>query len=183
MEPQSTLGNSSNEQERLRAVALWAAVYAEETLTVFEGHHPSDMRPREAVEAGREFGMGKKRDNTLRMAGFAAMKAGKDIDQASKYAVRAAVLTAAVAYTHTDLQTGQQGVRQARHILGPIAYAALALETAANNDTTIGDDLLQRAVKNAPAEVGILLRHMPPQPQKATRLDTLFFELDSALRQ
>jgi hypothetical protein len=176
-----TLGNSSEEPALLRPVARWAASYAEEALSVFESRHPDDARPREAIEAGREFGNGKKRDKNLRMLAFAAMKSKKDVDEPSKHAVQAAILTAAVAYTHTDLQTGLQGVRQARHVLGPIVYAALALETAANKPE-LGDDLLQRAVKTAPPEVGHILEHMPSQPNKEARVESLFFVLDSALR-
>lgn len=176
-----TLGNSSEEQTLLRPIALWAARYAEEALAVFEDRHPDDARPREAIEAGREFGNGKRRDKNLRMLAFAAMKSSKDVDEPSKHAVQAAVLTASVAYMHTDLQTGLQGVRQARHILGPIVHAALALETAANKPK-LGDDLLQRAVTTAPPEVGRVLKHMPSQPKKDGRLDILFFSLDSALR-
>lgn len=176
-----TLGSSSEEQASLRPIALWAAKYAQEALAVFESRHPSDARPRKAVEAGREFGKGKKRDKNLRMLAFAAVKSKKDVDDPSKHGVQAAILTAAVAYTHTDLQAGLQGVRQARHILGPVVYAALAVETAAK-DTAIGDALLQRAIQDAPPEVGQILAHMPPQPQKAARVDTLFSALDSALR-
>ncbi len=175
------LGSSSEEQTLLRPIALWAARFAEEALAVFEIRHPGDVRPREAMEAGREFGNGKKRDKNLRMLAFAAMKSRKDVDEPSKHAVQAAILTASVAYTHTDLQAGLQGIRQARHILGPIVYAALALETAVNNPI-LGNDLLQRAVKSAPPEVGRILAHMPPQPHKEARAETLFFELDSALR-
>jgi hypothetical protein len=173
--------NSSEEQNLLRPIATWAARFAEEALDVFENHHPDDARPREAIEAGRAFGGGEKRDKNLRMLAFAAMKSGKDTDEPSKFAAQAAMLTAAVAYTHTDLQTGLQGVRQARHILGPVVYAALAVETAANQPA-LGDGLLQRAVKVAPYEVRHILNHMPPQPKKEKRLDALFFDLDSALR-
>jgi hypothetical protein len=176
-----TLGNSTEEQALLRPIALWAAKYAEEALLVFESRHPGDARPRQAIKAGREFGNGKKRDKNLRMLAFAAMKSRKDVDNPSKHAVQAAILTAAVAYTHTDLQTGLQGVRQAQHILGPIVYAALAIETTANQ-TALGDDLLQRAVADAPEEVGHILAHMPPQPVKVGRIDMLFSTLDSALR-
>lgn len=176
-----TLGNSSEEQALLRPIALWAAKYAQEALSVFESRHPDDACPREAIEAGREFGNGKKRDKSLRMCAFAAMKSRKGADDPSKHAVQAAILTASVAYTHTDLQTGLQGVRQARHILGPIVYAALAVEAAAN-DTAIGDNLLQRAIQDAPPQVGHILAHMPPQPQKQSRVDVLFATLASALR-
>jgi hypothetical protein len=176
-----TLGNSSEEQALLRPIALWATYFAEEALVVFENRHPDDMRPRGAIEASREFGNGKKRDKNLRMLAFAAMKSRKDVDEPSKHAVQAAVLTASVAYMHTDLQTGLQGVRQARHILGPIVYAALALETAASK-LGLGDDLLRRAIATAPPEVSRVLKHMPAQPKKDGRLEILFFNLDSALR-
>lgn len=175
------LGNSSEEQALLRPIALWAAAYAEEALQVFESRHPADTRPREAIAAGREFGNGKKRDKNLRMIAFAAMKSKKGVDEPSQYAAQAAVLTAAVAYTHTDLQTGLQGVRQAQHILGPVVYAALALETAANN-TSASDDLLRRAASDAPPEVGRVLAHMPLQPAKDGRINVLFTALDTAVR-
>lgn len=176
------LGNSAQEQERLRAVALWAADCAEQALSVFEGHSPADARPRQAIEGARKFGQGKKRDKSLRMLAFAALKGGKDADQPSKYAAQAATLAAAVAYMHTDLQTGQPGVRQARHVLGPAVYAALALETAASGDSHVGDNAIRQAVESAPPVVRYLLQHMPPQPKGDSRLGTLFFDLDSALR-
>jgi hypothetical protein len=176
------LGNSTDEQGLLRAVALWAADCAERALPLFERHHPTDTRPREAIEGGRAFGQGKKRDKRLRIVALAAFRAGKDVDEPSKYAARAASLTAAVAYTHTDLQTGLPGVRQARHVLGPAVYAALALETAAGGDPTVGDEAVRRAIASAPAEVRSLLKHMPPQPRENDRLGVLFFDVDAALR-
>lgn len=163
-------------------MALWAADCAELALPIFEGQHPTDTRPRQAIEGGREFGRGKKRDKTLRIVAMSALKAGIEVDEPSKYAARAATLAASVAYTHTDLQTGLQGVRQARHVLGPAIYAALALETEAGGDPKVGDDVIHRAIENAPAEVRFLLQHMPPQPKENGRLGVLFSDLDSALR-
>lgn len=46
----------------------------------------------------------------------------------------------------------------------------------------IGDDVVQRAIESAPAEVRYLLQHMPPQPKENGRLGVLFSDLDSALR-
>jgi hypothetical protein len=66
-----------------------------------------------------------------------ASKASKEVDQPAKYAARAATLTASVAYTLMDLQTSTQGVRQARHVLGPAVYAALAIETEAGGDPNL----------------------------------------------
>src|SRR3954465_11422419 len=168
------LGNSTQEQELLRAVALWAADCAELALPIFESRHPTDACPRQAIEASKEFGRGKKRDKALRIVALAALKAGKEVDEPSKYAARAAMLAASVAYTHTDLQTGLPGIRQARHILGPAVYAALALETAAGGDRKVGDDVVRRAIDSAPNEVRYLLEHMPPQPKENGRLGVLF---------
>src|SRR4051794_6402913 len=117
------LGNSTQEQELLRVVALWAADCAELALPIFESRHPNDTRPRQAIEASREFGRGKRRDKALRIVALGAFKAGKKVDVPSKYAARAATLAASIAYTHTDLQTGLPGIRQARHILGPAVCA------------------------------------------------------------
>lgn len=181
METPKELGNSTEEQALLRAVALWAVGYAEQALAIFESRHPDDTRPRQAIEAAREYGQGKKRDKNLRVVALASFKAAKDIDEASKYAARAATLSASVAYAHTDLQIGLQGVRQARHILGPIVYAAFALE-AVNDNRTIGEDFIGQAVQTAPPEAKQILRHMPPQPKKSGRIEELFFELDSILR-
>lgn len=176
------LGNSTQEQELLRAVALWAADCAEQALPIFESHHPTDTRPREAIEGGREFGRGKKRNKNLRILALAALKAGKKADEPSKYAARAATLAASVAYTHTDLQTGLPGVRQARHVLGPAVYAALALETDTGGEPNVGNDVIHRAIESAPPEVRYLLKHMPPQPKENSRLSVLFSDLDLALR-
>jgi len=180
------LGNSTQEQELLRAVALWAADCAELGLSIFESRHPTDPRPRQAIEAGRDFGHGKKRDRALRIVAMSALKAGKDaegvVDEPSKYAARAATLAASVAYTHTDLQTGLPGIRQARHLLGPAVYVALALETATDGDPKVGDAVVRRAIDSAPTEVRYLLKHMPPQPKENSRLGVLFSDLDSALR-
>ena len=176
------IGTSTQEQALLRVVALWATDCAELALPIFESRHPTDTRPRQAIEAAREFGRGKKRDKALRIVALAALKAGKEGDQPSKYAARAATLAASVAYTHTDLQTGLPGIRQARHLLGLAVYAALALETAAGGDRKVGDDVVRRALESAPIEVLYLLQHMPPQPKENGRLGILFSDLNSALR-
>lgn len=181
MEALNKLGSSAEEQALLRAVALWAVHYAEEALAIFERHHPKDTHPRQAIEAARAYGHGKKRDKNLRLVALASFKAARDIDEASKYAARAATLSASVAYTHTDLQTGLQGIRQARHILGPIVYAALALEIADNN-TSIGNNFIRRAGQAAPSEAKQVLKYMPLQPKKSGRIEELFFELDSLVR-
>lgn len=178
----SKLKSSTEEQGLLRAAALWAADYAEQALPLYESRHPTDPRPRAAIAAGRAFGQGKKRDKNLRISALAAFKAARGMDEPSNYAARAASLTAAVAYTHTDLQGGRQGIRQARHVLGPAVYAALALVAAAGGEPKFGDDIIRQASESAPSEVRDVLTHMPPQPNEEDRLGAPFHELDSALR-
>jgi hypothetical protein len=171
----STLTDSTKDQALLRPAGLWAANYAEQVLPIFENAHPNELLPRKAVEAAREFGNGKKRDNNLRSISMAAFKLGKTTEEPSKYVTRAACAAAAVAYTHTDLATGIQGTRQARHILGPVVYAALAL----GKD---GESLIDNAIANAPSEVRSILRQMPPQPIGKKREGILFARLDAGLR-
>jgi len=73
-------------------------------------------------------------------------------------------------------------VRQARHILGPAAYAALAVEIH-HADSPRGDEGVRWDVERAPREVCELLLKMPRQPQGQTRLDQLLLALDTELRQ
>ncbi len=168
-----SLRNSADDQGLLRAAAVWAADCAEQALCVFERRYPADMRPRDAIDGGREFGRGRKRDKTLRTLAWAAHSASKDAEEPSaKYAARAAMLTAAVAYTHTDLHTGLPGVRQARHVLGPAVYAAMA----------VGDEAIRDAARSATPEVCRLITCMPPQPAGNSRLSELYAALDAALR-
>lgn len=182
-ESSDQLGNSTEEQALLRKVALWAADCAEQALPVFEEQYPNDNRPRAAIEASREFGLGKKRDKNLRVLAMAAFKIAKDVDEPSKHVLHAASLAASVAYTHTDLQSGMQGIRQARHLLGPTVHAALALELAGGGDSRIGNNIIYSAAESAPSAVRQLLIRMPPQPEKSdNRLEILYHELDTQLR-
>lgn len=175
------LRNSTEDQHLLRAAALWAADYAEQALPVFESRFPYDARPREAIGAGRAYGLGKQRDRTLRVRALAAFRIGKDVDEPSKYVTKAAASVAAIAYTHTDLHSGEQGVRQARHVLGPVVYAALALEMV-SDWPDFGDSIIHSAIASAPPETRTIVRNMPPQPSKKGRIDVLFASLDVGLR-
>jgi len=179
----STIGNSSKSERFLRPAALWAADCAVVALAVFEDWEPHDNRPRQAIMGAREFGHTGGRDKALRKLAWAAHAAAKGSDQRSaKYAARSAMLAAAVAYTHTDLNVGSRGIRQARHLLGPAVYAALACELDAEDPAGVADTILQTAADTAPQEVGILLHHYPPQPLGTTRLGQLFRDLDTNLR-
>jgi len=176
------LKDSTEEQILLRSAALWAVDFVEQALPIFEDRNPGNTRPREAIQAGREYAEGKKRDKNLRVVALASFKVGKEVDEPSKHVTQAATAIAAIAYTHTDLQTGVQGVRQARHILGPVVHSALALEMAAGGKSEIGNEVVSCAIKSAPLDVRYILKHMPPQPRGSNRLSILFFDLDSGLR-
>ena len=171
----NTLRNSTEDQALLRPVVVWAANYVEQALPIFEGVHPNEPLLRQAVEAAREFGKGKKRDSNLRSIAMAAFKLGKATEGSSKYVTRAACAVAAIAYTHTDLATDIQGIRQARHVLGPVVYSALALSDKSDN-------LIDDAIASAPPEVHFILRQMPPQPPSEKREGMLFARLDAGLR-
>ena len=110
--------------ESLRAIGSWAADCAERALPVYETHAGSDSRPRAAIEGIRVFAAGGKRTAQLRTLALAAMTAAREsVDPAAAAAARAAGLAASSAYTHPLAD-----VQQTKHIVGPAAYAALALE-------------------------------------------------------
>ncbi len=166
---------SADHQPALRQISLWAAQYAARALPIFELQIPDDSRPRDAIAASQTFANGAARDKALRAAAWAAHKAAAMAGPVSaKHAARAAMLTAAIAYTHTDLTTGTQGISQAQYLLGPIVYTALAIGAA--------DDLFAEAAETAPHELIDLLQQFPPQPGGRTTLKLLYQKLDTALR-
>jgi hypothetical protein len=177
------LGSSAIAERMLRSAALWASDCAGMALAVFEDKERGDNRPRDAINGAREFGFGGRRDKALRTLAWAAHAAAKECGQQSaKYAARSAMLAAAVAYTHTDISLGRQGVRQGRHLLGPAVYAALACEIASAKRDGFAEKILQSSAKTAPRDISILLDHFPPQPTGTTRLSQLFHDLDTMLR-
>jgi hypothetical protein len=164
--------------EELRVIGLWTADCAERALPLFEANAPADTRPREAIEGIRDFARGGKRTAKLRTFALAALAAAREVDDpAATAAARAAGLAASSAYTH-PLAT----LDNAKHILGPAVYAALACELAAEGDPPTGEAELRWAVGHAPLEVREVMRKMPPRTPDRSRLDALYFKLDSALR-
>ena len=121
--------------ECLRALGSWAADCAERALPVYENCVNSDSRPRTAIEGIRVFAGGGKRTAQLRSLAMSAFSAAREADDpAAAAAARAAGLAASSAYTHPLAD-----VQQTKHILGPAAYAALALEFNQGGDPSIGD--------------------------------------------
>jgi rifampin ADP-ribosylating transferase len=164
--------------ESLRAIGGWAADCAERALPVYESHAGSDSRPRAAIEGIREFAAGGRRAARLRTLAMKAHAAAREIgDPAAAAAARAAGLAAASAYTHPLAD-----VHQTKHIVGPAACAALALELDHDHDPGVADEDVRWAIEHAPSEAREVLLQMPARQPGTSRLDALFYELDAGIR-
>lgn len=164
--------------ESLRSLAGWCADCAEIALPVFEKHAESDTRPRAAVEGVRVFAAGGKRAALLRTLSLSAFAAAREAGHpAAAAAARAAGLAASSAYTHPLAD-----VAQTRHIVGPAAYAALALELDQDGDSKAGEHVLLWAIAHVPVEARDILLNMPSRPPGKSRLDGLMYELDVNIR-
>ena len=165
-------------QESLRAVGGWAADCAERALAVYEARAGSDSRPRAAIEGIRIFAGGGKRVARLRTLALSAHAAAREVGApAAAAAARAAGAAAASAYTHPLVD-----VHQTKHVVGPAAYAALALELARAGDPDVGEDAVRWAIEHAPVEARDVLRQMPAREAGKSRLDQLLYALDADLR-
>lgn len=164
--------------DELRAMAAWAADCVERALPVYEAHAPGGARPRACLEGARAFAVREKRSKRLRTLAWAAFAAARETPEPAPAAVaNAAMLTAAIAYTHPLADAGQT-----KHIVGPPGYAALGLELAGGGDPSIGDDAVRWALEHAPPEVGAVLQRMPARQLGKNRLNALFYALDTGLR-
>jgi hypothetical protein len=164
--------------ESLRALGSWAADCAERALPIYEKQAEADSRPRAALEGIRVFAAGGKRTAQLRSLSLAAFAAAREVnDPAAAAAARAAGLAASSAYTHPLAD-----VQQTKHIVGPAAYAALALELSEGGDHAIGDHEVTWAIEHVTAEVREILVHMPAREMGKTRLDNLMYQVDAGIR-
>jgi hypothetical protein len=162
----------------LRALGSWAADCAERALSVYENYANSDSRPRAAIEGIRVFAGGGKRTAQLRSLALAAFSAAREVDDpAAAAAARAAGLAASSAYTHPLVD-----VQQTKHIVGPAAYAALALELHHPDDPNIGDSEIRWAIEHVTSEVREVLLQMPARKAGSSRLDEILYELDDGIR-
>jgi len=181
LEPEETMTPDSRyfplSLDSLRALATWAADCAARALTVCEGGIPPDPRPRAAIEGTRLFAAGGPRTAQLRRVSLAAFAAAREAGTpAATAAARAAGLAASSAYTHPLAD-----VQQTRHIVGPAAYAALALELD-GGDSAIADEEVSWALAHMPPEVREILLHMPAREMGKTRLEKLMYKLDVGIR-
>ncbi len=164
--------------ESLRAVGSWAADCAERALSVYEKRTDSDSRPRAAIEGIRVFAAGGKRTAQLRSLALSAHSAARETDDpAAAAAARAAGLAASSAYTHPLAD-----VQQTKHILGPAAYAALALELDHPGDPSIGEAEVSWAIAHVTSAVRQVLLQMPARPDGKSRLDKILYQLDVGIR-
>jgi hypothetical protein len=72
-------------------------------------------------------------------------------------------------------------VQQTKHIVGPAAYAALALELDGAGDPTVGDGEVRWTIEHVPAEVREVLLQMPARQAENSRLDRLLYDLDTGI--
>lgn len=165
-------------RQDLRAVTGYAAESAQEVLEIFEGAHPADSRPRDAINAAWTFARGGERGKSLRDTGWAAHKAARGTDTAAAGdAARAAMCAASAAYLHPLADA-----HQVKHILGAAAHAARAAELMAGGDRDVGADHIEQARRRAaPAVVDVLMRY-PAAPPGGGRVGELLRDLDAALR-
>lgn len=164
--------------ESLRSLGSWTADCAERALSIYEKQAGLDSRPRAAIEGIRVFANGGKRSAKLRSLSLAAFSAARDVaNPAATAAARAAGLAASSAYTHPLVD-----VQQTKHIVGPAAYAALALELDQGGDHSIGDNEISWAVSHVTPEVCEILLHMPPREMGKTRLENIMHKIDASIR-
>jgi hypothetical protein len=164
--------------ESLRMLGHWAADCAERALPIYEELNNADTRPRNAINGIRVFAGGGKRITKLRVLALDAYRAALEIkDPAASAAAQSASLAAASAYTHPLVD-----VQQTKHILGPAAYAALAVEIKKNNDPKYGNDEVRWAIEHAQNEICEILLNMPGRTEGKSRLDKIMYNLDTGLR-
>jgi hypothetical protein len=162
----------------LRAVTGFAAESAQGVLEIFESAHPTDSRPRDAIDAAWAFARGGNRGKTLRDTAWAALKAARDAESAAAgHAARAAMSAASAAYLHPLADA-----HQVKHILGAAAHAARAAELMADDDPDVGAGHLEHARRRATPGVVDVLDRYPAAPPGGGRVGELLRKLDDALR-
>lgn len=141
---------------------------------MFEKHADSDPRPRAAIEGIRVFARGGKRAARLRSLAIEAHAAAREVGDLAACAAGSA---AASAYTHPLAD-----VHQTKHVVGPAAYAALALELDHGGDRKISNAEIRRAIEHAPPEAREILRQMLARQAGKSRLDMMLYALDAGIR-
>lgn len=167
--------------DELREIARFAAACARPVLTVFERIRAGDARPRAAIDAAQAFADGAARSKYLRDCAWDAQRAAHDARDAGQLpaheAARAALAAAGAAFLHPLYKA-----TQVKHILGPAAHAARALELANNNDPANALAHLTQAETLATPTVRQVLRRYPAAPAGGGRVGELIRVLDGRVR-
>lgn len=164
--------------EELQSLGKWAADCAERALSIYESIENEDNRPRDAIIGIKDFSNSGKRTNHLRKLALDSYRASLETkNTAASAAARSASLAAASAYTHPF-----KDINQSKHILGPAAYSAFAIELYNRLGQKIGDREIELAIDSATCEIAGLLNKMPVHKVGTKRIDQLFYELDSGIR-
>lgn len=108
-----------------RLLALWAAQCAEHVLHLFEAEQPTDLRPRQAIDAARAWADGRMAMMAARARGGDAMGAARPLSGAARFAAYAAGQAACVAHV-------------SEHDLGAAAYAIKAVRAAGPSSSDAG---------------------------------------------
>jgi hypothetical protein len=168
-------------RSELREVTGYAVACALPALAIFERERPGDLRARAALEAARSFAEGGERTKAIRDSAWAAHRAAQEARDAKQAAAsdaaRAALAAASAPYLHPLAKA-----TQVRHILGPAAHAARALELSAGDDPAVGAEhiALSRTLAG-PVVVDVLSRY-PTAPSGGGRVGELLRRLDASLR-
>jgi hypothetical protein len=164
--------------DELRVVARYAARSAQDVLPVFEDAVHDDPRPRAALDAAWEFVNGARRTRLQRVTSLDAHRAAKEAPtEAARLAARASGDAAAAAYLHPIAKATQVG-----HILRAAACAARIAELDADDDPTVGMELIEQARARATPALVDVLRRYPPAPAGRNRVAHLMTALDTSLR-
>ncbi len=162
----------------LREITRYAADCAERALALFEAEHPTDARPRDAIDGARAFARGGRRIAALRAQAWAAYAAARTAENpAAADAAHAAQHAAAAAYLHP-----RASAHQVKHVLGAAVHQARARERAADGDEDVGAENLRWAIGHASPTVRDVVRRLPAVTAGRGRLGDLFRQLDAALR-
>jgi len=168
-------------RSELREVAAYAAACARPALAIFERVRPDDQRPRAAIDAAQTFADGGERTKAIRDRAWAAHRAAQETRDAGQAAAsdaaRAALAAASAPYLHPLAKA-----TQVKHILGPAAHAARALELSAGDDPAVGADHIEQSRILAQPVVVDVLRRYPVAPRGGGRVGELLRQLDASLR-
>jgi hypothetical protein len=164
--------------DELRLVARFVVESAERVLPVFEDTHPTDPRPRAAIDAAREFADGARRTARQRVTSLDAHRAAREATtEMARLAARSAGDAASAAYLHPIARAHQVG-----HILRAAASAARIAELGAGDDPDIGARAIEGARQRATPVLIDILERYPRSPAAGDRVAQLMAALDTELR-